>query len=150
MLACDFSYHSSGVVVLHYEEKTRSVSIAQAVLIPIGNNYSVGAGVSRFFDMLVSLLASLDVKLFIRERAVPVHFLDMDRLFRIAGASDVALWQVRETTFYDIAPTTAKKLVTGNGRATKDVVTKALTKYVGKYDYETNDISDAVAVGVSF
>ena len=76
--------------------------------------------------------------------------MDADRLFRVGGVMDVALWQVKSTIFYDLGATTIKKQVTGNGRASKQEVAKNLDKYVGEQEYATNDESDAIAVGIAY
>ena len=43
-----------------------------------------------------------------------------------------------------------KKLLTGNGKASKEEVAAALEKYVGQQNYAVSDESDAVAAGVAF
>lgn len=90
------------------------------------------------------------MQLYVRERACTSHYMDADRLFRVGGVMDVALWQVKSTIFYDLGATTIKKQVTGNGRASKQEVAKNLDKYVGEQEYATNDESDAIAVGIAY
>ena len=43
-----------------------------------------------------------------------------------------------------------KKLLTGSGKALKSEVALALESYVGTQKYETDDESDAVAVGIAW
>ena len=43
-----------------------------------------------------------------------------------------------------------KKLLTGNGKASKEEVASALDQYVGKQNYTVSDESDAVAAGVAW
>jgi len=50
----------------------------------------------------------------------------------------------------EIAPTTVKKLLTGSGKAEKDMVAAALERYIGNHEYATDDESDAVAVGIAW
>ena len=52
--------------------------------------------------------------------------------------------------FEEIAPTAIKKALTGSGKATKEEVAAALEKYVGKLEYDVDDLSDACAVGVAW
>lgn len=52
--------------------------------------------------------------------------------------------------FKEISPAAVKKLLTGTGKATKNEVSSALEKYVGKQNYVFDDMSDAVAVGVAW
>jgi len=43
-----------------------------------------------------------------------------------------------------------KKLLTGSGKASKTEVAMALERYVATQQYETDDESDAVAVGLAW
>ena len=43
-----------------------------------------------------------------------------------------------------------KKLLTGNGKASKEEVASALEQYVGRQEYAVSDESDAVAAGVAW
>lgn len=52
--------------------------------------------------------------------------------------------------FEEIFPTTIKRLITGDCNAKKDVVAKALDRWVGPWNYIVDDESDAVAVGVAW
>ena len=54
------------------------------------------------------------------------------------------------TEFYEIAPTTVKKLLTGSGKASKEEVAEALESYVDCQTYESDDESDALAVGIAW
>lgn len=126
------------------------MSLIDKTTIPIPSSQVLGRALSVFYDALVNLVTPLDVTVFVRERVIPAHLLDTDRLLRVAGASDIALWKAREASFWDVNPSSAKKILTGNGRAHKEQVAAALTKYVGKHPYTTFDESDAIAVGVVF
>lgn len=136
--------------MLHYVAETRSVEVIAKQIIPIGTFEWLGHGLALFFDSLAEILAKYNVDVYVREKAVITHMADTDRLFRIGGVSDVALWEVRQTGFFDITPSSVKKIITGNGRARKDEVAKCLAPYVGEQTYMTNDESDAIAVGVAF
>lgn len=136
--------------MLHYDAATRSVSLVKKFIIPISEKNTLGRSLSMLFDVFVDFVASLDTKIYIRERAVVFHYVDTDRLMRVGGAMDVALYKTKEDVFYDLTPTTVKKVITGNGRASKQAVARMLKRYVGEQTYETDDESDAVAVGVAF
>lgn len=66
------------------------------------------------------------------------------------GVTDLYAWAYGEKEFDEIAPLSVKKSVTGNAKATKEEVAACLEPYVGKLDYECDDESDAVAVGVAW
>ena len=102
------------------------------------------------FDRFSDFIAPRNIDIYIRERPIIWHSTDTDRLLRVAGVIDVALWKIKRTVFYDFMPSSIKLTMTGNGRAGKNVVAEALTKYVGPQEYETDDESDAVAVGITY
>ena len=64
--------------------------------------------------------------------------------------TDLAVWMTCRRVFYEIAPSTVKKALTGTGRAVKSEVAAALEQYVGSHEYATDDESDAVAVGITW
>ena len=71
-------------------------------------------------------------------------------LHKVVGVSDLYAWAFRGVEFEEISPKTVKKLVTNDANAEKEVVAAALEQFVGKYEYECDDESDAVAVGVAW
>lgn len=74
----------------------------------------------------------------------------LQTLHKVIGVSDLYAWAHGQSVFQEINPKTIKKIITGNGNAEKDEVAAALEPYVGRLDYESDDESDAVAVGVSW
>ena len=62
----------------------------------------------------------------------------------------MVLWDKRQSIFEELAPTTVKKLLTGNGKASKADVADAQSQYVGSQVYSTDDESDAAAVGIAW
>ena len=68
---------------------------------------------------------------------------------KAVGISDWLLFHMNHE-WTNIYPTTIKKLVTGNGKATKEDVALALHFYVGDREYANDDESDAVAVCIAF
>ena len=71
-------------------------------------------------------------------------------LHKVVGVSDLYGWASGNREFDEIAPRTVKRLITGKPNAEKDEVAKGLEKYVGKLEYECDDMSDAVAVGIAW
>ena len=71
-------------------------------------------------------------------------------LHKVVGISDLYGWAANNKVFEELSPTTIKSLVARNKSASKEEVAAALEKYVGKQEYETDDASDAVAVGIAW
>lgn len=126
------------------------MSIVNKLIIPTSRSIPIGQAASDLFDRFSDFIAPRNIDIYIRERPIIWHSTDTDRLLRVAGVIDVALWKIKRTVFYDFMPSSIKLTMTGNGRAGKNVVAEALTKYVGPQEYETDDESDAVAVGITY
>lgn len=71
-------------------------------------------------------------------------------LSKVVGIMDWSLWCFFGKDWYNIYPMTIKKLITGNGKATKEEVAEALEFYIGKQDYKCDDESDAAAVAIAW
>ncbi|URZ16909.1 crossover junction endodeoxyribonuclease RuvC [Clostridium felsineum] len=76
-------------------------------------------------------------------------------LFRVVGVSDLLVYQhTGVTTIDELPPTTVKRIVAGDGRADKkDVevgVREHLTPMQKDYTFYSDDVSDAVAVGIAW
>lgn len=59
-------------------------------------------------------------------------------------------WGLGGRVFEEIHPKTIKKLVANDQLAEKEAVAAALEQFVGKREYECDDESDAVAVGIAW
>lgn len=97
---------------------------------------------------MTSLARNIDV--FVRERAFSRFARETQTLNKVVGIADLIAWQQSQSVFHEIAPTTVKKLLTGNGRAEKEAVAGTLERYLGFQIYKTDDESDAAAVGVAW
>lgn len=86
----------------------------------------------------------------VRERAFTRFSRDTQALFKVIGIADLAAWQTRQSAFCEVAPKTVKKVLTGNGNASKAEVAQRLSAYVGEQEYECDDESDATAVGIAW
>lgn len=71
-------------------------------------------------------------------------------LHKVVGVCDLYGWASGNKEFNEISPRTVKRIITGNANAEKEEVAAGQEKYVGKIDYECDDESDAVAVGITW
>lgn len=107
-----------------------------------------GQILTEIYDLITEL--AVDVAVFVREKGFSRFPHETQALFKVVGVADLAAWTTCRTEFVEIAPTTVKKLLTGSGKALKEEVAVALEDYVGKQVYETDDESDALAVGIAW
>lgn len=71
-------------------------------------------------------------------------------LHKVVGVADYLAWRSRRDFFDEINPKTIKKIVANDPNAEKDVVMNSLAQFVGEYNYECDDESDAVAAGIAW
>lgn len=68
----------------------------------------------------------------------------------MVGIADLSAWNAKKEAYHELAPSMIKKLLTGNGKASKEEVASTLEQYVGRHEYAVSDESDAVAAGVAW
>ena len=107
-----------------------------------------GQILSEIYEMITEL--AVDVAVFVREKGFSRFPHETQALFKVVGVADLAAWITSRTEFVEFAPTTVKKLLTGSGKASKEEVAAALESYVGGQTYDSDDESDAVAVGLAW
>ena len=91
----------------------------------------------------------------VREQALdkqggPRNSRVIEVLHKVVGVADLYAWGLGGRVFEEVHPKTVKKLVANDQLAEKDVVAAALTQFVGEREYECDDESDAVAVGIAW
>jgi len=91
----------------------------------------------------------------VREQALdkqggPRNSRVIEVLHKVVGVADLYGWGFGGRVFDEIHPKTIKKLVANDQLAEKEVVASALAQFVGEREYECDDESDAVAVGIAW
>lgn len=104
--------------------------------------------IERHLLNLIDLFGPFDIV--VREKGFSMHAKTTQVLFKVVGVSDLALAKEGYTKILELAPTTIKKAVTGNGKASKQEVAEAVDLIIGKQKYDTDDESDAVAVAIAY
>jgi crossover junction endodeoxyribonuclease RuvC len=86
----------------------------------------------------------------IRERGFSRHQTTTQALFKVIGISDLTLSD--EKDIEEIPPTTVKKIVAGDGKASKEDVETAVRRLLrlDNYEFKTDDESDACAVVLAY
>lgn len=85
-----------------------------------------------------------------RERAyIARSALNESGKFEVVGIMTL-LAHRKGKVFDEISPKTVKKMIGGDGRATKQQVADGLTHYVGLLPFACDDESDAVALGLTW
>ena len=168
IFACDLSLNHPGVAVLDFDEDTSAINLLVAETFSPNPKASHGERLSKIYTWLArsaTLYAPTD---YVRERAFSRFAHETQALNKVVGIADLVAWEVGtfqyrrhghmsptivaddHAVFNELAPTRIKKLLTGEGTASKDDVANALKKYVGEYEYDTDNASDATAVALAW
>lgn len=86
----------------------------------------------------------------VRERGFTKGNIATQQIFKSTGVCELTVAErgISEITQY--APTTIKKHLGGHGRAGKEDVARGVLEYFPKAVFESDDVSDAVAVVLTF
>ena len=96
-----------------------------------------------------------DIDAVVRERGFFRFATTTQILYKVVGVSDLKVYEASGISVIDeIAPTAVKKLVTGDGKSDKKAVEAGVIRHLVPMQkdikFETDDCSDAVAVGIAW
>lgn len=157
IIACDFSFRRPGFALLRYDPKNRKASVQETSNINNKNSKKKCDG-EILSEIALELKRYLDKSpdaIIVREKALDKTggirgSRVIEVLHKVVGVADYLAWRSRRDFFDEINPKTIKKIVANDPNAEKDVVMNSLTQFVGKYNYECDDESDAVAAGIAW
>lgn len=91
----------------------------------------------------------------VREKGFSRFATTTQTLFKVVGVSDLTILDLMGVkNVEEITPTSVKKYTTGDGKATKLDVMDAVRNYLiseqKDFEFYSDDVSDAVAVGISY
>ena len=89
----------------------------------------------------------------VREKALDIihhSAKTVEVLHKVVGVTDLYAWWLKQSEFEEVPVKTVKSLVANDQNAEKDQVAAALTQFVGEQQYDCDDESDAVAVGIAW
>lgn len=155
ILALDLSLNGAGLAVLDVVDS--KVKILEAVLV---NNKKIksseiGKKLENVGLAIEYLLGKYPIKHVVREKGFTRFAGTTQKLFKVVGVSDLVYFKAGFAgEMPEIPPTTIKKLLTGDSKADKLAVEQEVRRYLVSeqvgYEFESDDTSDAVAVGITF
>ena len=147
ILAADLSlYRPAWAVIRRF--KDGSIQLVGKVLVDNSKNTKKIKG--QILSEIEEHLSDYTVDVYVRERGLSRFNAEVQALFRVVGISDLVAWRSSHDAFFELAPASVKKLITGNGKASKEQVASCLETYIGNQDYLSDDESDACAVGIAW
>lgn len=155
ILSCDLSLTGSAFALL--EIQGGHLISVETFLVDNSKNTHMGVGhrLERIAVTLEEIIVNnKDIDHVVIERGFSRFNNVTQALFRVVGVVEMTLSKYGFMDVEFIAPTSIKKTITGNGKASKKDVEKAVRKYLPKKQkkvkFESDDCSDAVAVGISW
>ncbi len=156
VLSCDLSLSGTALAVLVFDcGKLQEVS--EIVFVNNKSNTALGHG-ARLSNIEQAIQGVFDkhpdLDYVVREKGFSRHAKVTQTLFKVVGVSDLVSFKNGKPFIDEQSPTTVKKYLTGNGRATKEQVENAIRKWLPPSQkgmiFKTDDCSDAVAVGIAW
>lgn len=103
--------------------------------------------IARVFHRICELY---NPDIIVRERGFSQFANSTQKIFRVVGVIDLVAYDSFGKLIEEITPCSVKKCITGDGKADKGFVAESLDQYIGRYFYNTDDESDAVAVALAY
>jgi crossover junction endodeoxyribonuclease RuvC len=104
----------------------------------------------EIYNLVVEILGDWEIDEIVMEKGFSRFPTATAQLQRVVGVFLLALYKNGFQNCGEIAPTSCKKYITGDGKASKDQLALALYTYVGDVKYANTDESDSVGVGVAY
>ena len=152
ILSLDLSLNGSGMAVL--EVKDGKIHILATRLVDNKKIKCFGEKLERIADTLEELIDTYSPNVICREKGFTRFAGTTQKLFKVVGVSDLVTYQWGyKNELPEYSPTTVKKHLACSGKAEKEEVERAVREFLVEWqkdiEFETNDISDAVAVGIT-
>ena len=145
ILGLDISLTSTGFAVVELFEDG-SFKLTECGRIRTYSKDADGVRLLKISLKIEELITKYDIGYVVRERGFTGGSpLSTQQIFKATGVIEKTLAMHQLTEIHQIAPTSIKKLLTGNGRASQDDVARAVDIYFPATVWESDDVSDAVA-----
>lgn len=155
ILSCDLSLTGSAFALLEIQEG-HLISV-ETFLVDNSKNVEMGLGfrlgqIANTLEKVTTEAGHIDHVVI--EKGFSKFNNVTQVLFRVVGVVEYVLARNGFHNITFITPTSVKKTITGNGKATKNEVEETVRKYLPKKQkkikFESDDCSDAVAVGIVY
>ena len=140
ILALDLAMGCSGAAIFDKNGKLLSVtSVSTSGKVPHGMR------LMKIGEFFIDLRSQYEIDTVIIERGFSRFANSTQAIFKTMGIANYIFYDC-ETIYYP--PSTVKKVVSGNGRASKEELKEIVEKKYPNIEIKNLDISDAVSVGL--
>lgn len=153
VLGLDLSLNSAGYSVVEWNGQS-------ATVLAVGHidhkhkgrqKWSRGKKLLNIFQQLKTVINQWQPDIIVREKGVSRHAAVTQTLFCVVGVSDLLLETCGYPACNEIAISSVKKQITGDGRAEKETVATELQQYLtAPQEFAVDDESDSVAVALAY
>ena len=161
LIAADLSLKRPGFCKVFMITKDGHPHIDRVELMSVDNKNKLkarGMILKEIKEALTQFCFNESPVFFVRERSVNNCIGKLARsgtaartgVSEVVGIADLVAWEHSNKEWDEIFPVTIKKILTGNGKAEKQDVAKALHLYFTDIDYKNDDESDAAAVAIAW
>lgn len=149
ILTFDLSLRNTGWCYGEMDEEG-DWKVLESGTIPTGIKQPTGARLERIRKALERLFNEKKIDVVVKEQSFSnVNIRSTQQIFRVVGVFDLTVHELGLPPAVDIAQSTIKKVVTGNGRATKELVQRRVEQKTG-INTKTDDESDAIALFITY
>lgn len=150
VLGFDLSLTSPGYAIINYKNGTIEI-IDMGRVNNKNPKLSRGERLSNIQNLINEKINTVKENKFVcvRENSFSRFAAETQAIAAVNGVFDLCLYNNKVDEAILLSPLTVKKLVTGCAKATKQDVAEAINNYCTHKDFETDDVSDAVAVAIA-
>ncbi|MDQ0976677.1 crossover junction endodeoxyribonuclease RuvC [Neobacillus niacini] len=149
ILAIDSSLACPAFAVCEVNLITKNIKVIEVSHVKTNSKKSTGFRLFQIWNHANDILDRYTFDAVVFEKGFNKFAVATQQIQRTVGLLLFTLYCKEVENIDEIAPTSVKKAVTGNGKATKEQLAEALESYVGVVKYKTNDESDAVGVAIA-
>lgn len=150
VLAIDSSLACPAFAVLEFNLTNRTVKVLEVSHIKTPSKFSTGKRLAMIHDHVEPILTRYNFDAVVFEKGFNKFAVATQQIQRTVGLLYFTLYRKGFEDISELSPTTVKKYITGNGKASKEELAKRLFEWVGEIKYKTDDESDSVGVGIAY
>jgi crossover junction endodeoxyribonuclease RuvC len=147
VLAADLSLSCPALAVLEFDGE--GVKVKELYHVKTNTKKTINYRLFEIYNLVDEIYKKHEITDVVMEKGFQRHAIATQQLQRVVGVFLLISFYYGFDKVEEVAPTSVKKLVTGDGKASKEELASALVNYVGEIEYKTNDESDSVGVGIA-
>lgn len=155
IMGLDLSINGTAIAVLKYYPKKGKFEVLETVYVDnkkIGAN-QIGAKLNKIVEHIEGIISRFDIDYVVKERGFSRYNTATQMLYRVQGVVEYVTYLYKLNLLDDVSPTTIKKIIGGQGTATKKEVAEGLKEYLINPEIlkniKTDDETDAIAVAIA-